>query len=182
MQDTNSAGSVSSWCADAMVIAEQEITRMYKLGYVPFSLDRSDLTSDLNQLIAEMVAVLPLPDGALVRISMRRNLMNLIRDEYLRQRKEWPVEIRTGESLLEGIAFDQFLLQLSREQQDVIYLLYVDGQTERAAAALLGITQPALQRRENAALKKLRIFLSPRVKIPCSRDNRCEDGKHPTAS
>lgn len=48
---------------------------------------------------------------------------------------------------------------LTEEEQALITALFFDEQTERDAAAALGISQPAVHKRKNKILEKLKLFL-----------------------
>lgn len=50
------------------------------------------------------------------------------------------------------------LMQLTKEDRDLIYALFFDGKTESEAAKPLGVSQQAIHKRKNRILKKLKNF------------------------
>lgn len=51
------------------------------------------------------------------------------------------------------------LALLTEEEQELIIALFFDGQTERDVATALGVSQPAIHKRKNKILAKLKLFL-----------------------
>jgi len=56
-------------------------------------------------------------------------------------------------------ALHKAIALLNKDERELITALFFEGQTERNMAKNLGISQPAVQKRKNKILKKLKLFL-----------------------
>ena len=56
-------------------------------------------------------------------------------------------------------SLQEALLTLTEEEAFVIKAVFYENKTERDVAALLGVTQPALHKRKNKILRKLKLFI-----------------------
>lgn len=166
MSENNEAGSVSeqpenvpeAWVNAALKTAEQEISRLVRLGFVPYTLDRDDLRSEANEIIT---TVLNAPE-AHVRTALRTRLIDLIKREYMKQRQELPQELLPQAGLpfsVGAIEFHQMTVGLTAKQLEAVNLVYLCGETEDSAATLLGIDQSTLSRRLSAAILRMKTFL-----------------------
>lgn len=66
------------------------------------------------------------------------------------------------ETVLRKISIEHIheaLTQLTEKERQLVGILFFQGLTERDAAAMLGISQPAVHKQKMRILKKLKIFL-----------------------
>ena len=66
------------------------------------------------------------------------------------------------DTVLRNLSYEKLheaLTLLTAEEQTLITALFFDEQTERDAATALGISQPAIHKRKNKILEKLKLFL-----------------------
>ena len=82
---------------------------------------------------------------------------NLCADEYRRKKPEpLPPDLPGQELSLESIALRQALERLPEEEQELLFMRYVNQERVSAIAAALGMSRFAVYRRTAAALKELR--------------------------
>lgn len=63
------------------------------------------------------------------------------------------------EDICAKILIDDAIKKLNSEEQDIIRLRYFDEKTQTESAAILGISQVQVSRKEKKALEKLRIYM-----------------------
>lgn len=61
--------------------------------------------------------------------------------------------------VLSGIWLEELLQTLSEEEQKIVRLFYIEGRTERAASAAMGLPKTTFRRREQRLRKKLGVLL-----------------------
>lgn len=159
------------WLNDALKIAKQEVRRVFVLGIVPYVLDESDLESEANMTVCNLMVKKHQADkdGAFVRTSVRNGLLDLLRRSYgQRDSEDTQVKLSVASEPNEG-ALDissLSLYELLRARLDTLYvdpirLIYYQGDTQTEAAAKLGISQQALSQRLQTAFVLIKKIIFP---------------------
>lgn len=85
---------------------------------------------------------------------------NLCTDEYRRRRPDpLPPDLPGQDIPLESLALRQAVAALSQEEQELIFMRYVNQEKVSVIAGSLGVSRFAVYRRTSAALAKLREML-----------------------
>ncbi len=85
---------------------------------------------------------------------------NLCVDEYRRKKQEpLPQDLPAPDGALETLALRQAVAALSREEQELILMRYVNQEPVSVIAGALGVSRFAVYRRTSAALEKLRALM-----------------------
>jgi len=147
------AGKKRIWVRGQFVEVTDEVYVAYMQGDRKMRYFENDLKSErpVYGSNGEIKQVLPSREDSLDRLM----------DENARQ---FAANAESVEDVVfRKLAVDELhtaLLQLTKEERELIYALFFAGKTENEAAKALGVSQQAIHKRKNKILKKLKTFLS----------------------
>ena len=146
------AGKKQIWVNGQLIEVSEEVYAAYMQGDRKMRYFESDLKTERIFLDE---------NGQIIRVvPSREDSLDRLMDDSAGQFADLHESVE--ETVLRKISIEHIhaaLTQLTGKERQLIDILYFQELTERDAAAMLGISQPAVHKQKNRILKKLKIFL-----------------------
>lgn len=140
------------WCDGQLIEVSDEVYAAYMKGDRKIRYFENDLKTE-RFLLNE--------DGTVKQIvPSREDSLDRLMDSNAEQFSDGTES--PEDTVLRNLSYEKLheaLTLLTAEEQTLITALFFDEQTERDAATALGISQPAIHKRKNKILEKLKLFL-----------------------